>query len=332
MRGQCSEVKFLSGVDTAVLTGKVEINVLIPAHNSERRVGGVIANLGRQWLPGEVLLRVMVCANACGDNTAVEAQRALNRIKKPGKVETELIETSEAGQPQALNTMVARVPTGGRKQVVIELQDDSFPGMGALAVLAAAACLHPELGAIGVVPRAIPTYRSKNAGWGEKVAFVISKLDYYSREVLIDRLCAFDPEVMGEFPDLASVDLFMVQEAMKLAGGYGIIDPCEAVVFNRVPETLLDLVRQRLMYLGITKQMIRAYPDYRELVGQVRGPRVKRVFKDFLFSDCPEGLDFGMGDRIGALVVMVGTRIMAGFYDKLFPYQSSKRGRINSAI
>src|SRR3989344_5661818 len=307
MRGQCSEVKFLSGVDTAVLTRKVEINVLIPAHNSERRVGGVIANLGRQWLPGEVLLRVMVCANACGDNTAVEAQRALNR-------------------------MVARVPTGGRKQVVIELQDDSFPGMGALAVLAAAACLHPELGAIGVVPRAIPTYRSKNAGWGEKVAFVISKLDYYSREVLIDRLCAFDPEVMGEFPDLASVDLFMVQEAMKLAGGYGIIDPCEAVVFNRVPETLLDLVRQRLMYLGITKQMIRAYPDYRELVGQVRGPRVKRVFKDFLFSDCPEGLDFGMGDRIGALVVMVGTRIMAGFYDKLFPYRSSKRGRINSAI
>ena len=150
--------------------------------------------------------------------------------------------------------------------------------------------------------------------------------------MLIDRLCAFDPEVMGEFPDLASVDLFMVQEAMKLAGGYGIIDPCEAVVFNRVPETLLDLVRQRLMYLGITKQMIRAYPDYRELVGQVRGPRVKRVFKDFLFSDCPEGLDFGMGDRIGALVVMVGTRIMAGFYDKLFPYRSSKRGRINSAI
>src|SRR3989344_2955279 len=286
MRGQCSEVKFLSGVDTAVLTRKVEINVLIPAHNSERRVGGVIANLGRQWLPGEVLLRVMVCANACGDNTAVEAQRALNRIKKPGKVETELIETSEAGQPQALNTIVARVPTGGRKLGGIELQDDSFPGMVALAVFAAAACLHPELGAIGVVPRAIPTYRSKNAGWGEKVAFVISKLDYYSREVVIDR----------------------------------------------VPETLLDLVRQRLMYLGITKQMIRAYPDYRELVGQVRGPRVKRVFKDFLFSDCPEGLDFGMGDRIGALVVMVGTRIMAGFYDKLFPYRSSKRGRINSAI
>ena len=305
--------------------------VIIPAHNSEKRIGMVISNLCVQPMPKGVDLEVVVCANACVDRTAEAAEKALDRLrrKRPG-ARTKLIVTSTPGEPQALNTMIEYL--GEEREVVVGLNDDCFPTMGALACLGAAAMDNDRLGVVGVVPKPLPTYRGRSGKLAERIAVVDIELSRSGRELVVGRMYAFRPKIIGKFPNVMSEDGYMVWRSLTnhMSDGYGVIDESVAAVYHRVPTSFEDLLKQRRIYAMGKRQIIREYPDFRELVLRARGESGRWFVRPENYLRA-EG-DFSIFERIMALGVAAYGKIASLVEDKVRPAQSSLRERVASAI
>lgn len=306
------------------------VAVVIPAHNSEARVGGVINNLAHQPLPDNQRLQVVVCANACNDATAVKASRALDHLVCKTGADAELIVTDIPGQANALNRMVERVGDGHK--YVIELQDDSFPSMGAIGLLSMAMESNDGLGAMGVANRPIPTYRGRRGMRAEKVAFANQMMLRPGDKVIIDRVCAFRPEVVGSFPDIVSVDCYMMRQALVNSQGYGVLRADQAQVYHRIPSTFEDLVKQRKMYVRGWRQISKEIPDYNEVVGKATEgfglSKKEKILRLLTLS----GVGISMFDKLGAVGLYYLNRYWVRQGDGIGVYNSSERDRVWSSV
>jgi len=303
--------------------------VIIPAHNSERRIRGVLANLAAQPLPEEVRLRVLVCANACRDDTAGQASLGLDALCEARRgTETRLIETEVSGQANALNVLVQ---AAGEPGVVIELQDDVYPSKGALVNLVAAMAERPDLGAVSVTNMPIPEHKGRDGSWCAKVAYRLRTKDNFSKTGLVDRFAAFRPKVIGKFPDLVSVDCFMAMRSLDQAGGYGVIQPEVAEVFYRLPKTMGDLLDQQDMYVKGTLQARQWWRNnVRPVHEDLRKNKLKAAMDGMMKTMADKELS--LDEKLGVVALIFYGRLVSRLKNRLDPYRSGVRSRIWSSV
>lgn len=235
-----------------------KIDVLIPAHNSEGSIDKVIRNLSKQRIPINSHLHIVVCANACKDNTANVAKKALHLAYSRNKsINTSLIVTAQPGEPQALNKMLKKVGN----EIVIVVNDDVEPSESSLISLYVAMRNNEHISAIGVPSRPFPEFTGLDQPLPIRIANRISKI-YTERDIIIiGRMYAFRKSILNHFPNLISEDNYLTYMSLCKAKCYGILKNKQSYVYFKPPSTYTDVFKQVFMHSRSGIQFFRKYPE-----------------------------------------------------------------------
>lgn len=296
--------------------------IIIPAHNSEQRMARVLSNLASQKLSPSIVKRVIVCANGCRDRTAEIALRGLEKLQaEQPNTQVKLIEMSASGESLALNRMLMEIP---EVEFAVTLNDDVFPTRGALAALCAAMEANKTLAAIGVKNIPLKTNRRdpKRKFVAEFAEMLITPKEGNLK--LLGRFCAFRPSLIGEFPNIISVDSYIMYKSLENSDGYGIIEDQRSYVYYRVPSTLSDLVRQMMVYKKGNIQFRREFPEYEKV--RYKPEEVRKA----KFSNGSQ--EYPYLHRILGKIVLKTADLLVVSDIRLRKHTSSQRQRVKSTI
>ncbi len=247
-------------------------------------------------------------------------------VKRPN-AKINLIECDQPGEPLALNRMIESIPS---RNIVIGLNDDVFPTMGALATLYASMLDNPELGAIGVPP--LPLGLKTRRSWKRFVTNTADSIMHppRNRATIIGRMFAFRPNIIGSFPDLISEDLYLMYASLLHTEGFGQLCDGKSYVYYRMPGKFRDIMRQYIIYYLGSSQFSKNYPDYlgmlpeREQSNLTKNQRIYRL----LFKD----REYTLAQKITGRILARAALKIAKRIDRCNPPLTSKRPRILSSI
>jgi len=300
------------------------INVLIATRNGERTIGHVIDNLFSQPLPENTVLNLTICANGCTDQTVDVVREAYVRVPEAREdIQTQLIESDTPGHPHALNTMIRELD---EPEIVIALNDDVFPSMGSLQALYLAMVENPELGAIGIQERPIPTYRHKKASFAEKVGAAM--INGLPNGAIGGNMCAFRPKAIGEFPDIISEDVFLTFKSLSETGGYGIVNIEGENVYYFLPKSLADLVRDTVIHKTAERQYEREYPEHKDNYVALKEASKRHGIMRRISHRLGESGDHSRMSRLMAVAVYRLADLITGFNERIHPQDSSNYTRV----
>ena len=303
------------------------INVLIATRNGERTIGHVIDNLFSQPLPENTVLNLTICANGCTDQTVDVVREAYVRVPEAREdIQTQLIESDTPGHPHALNTMIRELD---EPEIVIALNDDVFPSMGSLQALYLAMVENPELGAIGIQGRPIPTYRHKKASFAEKVG--VAMINGQPDGAIGGNMCAFRPKAIGEFPDILSEDVFLTFKSLSETGGYGIVNIEGENVYYFLPKSLTDLVRDTVIHKTAERQFERRYPEHSDDYGALKQASKRRGIRNRFSHRLVENSEYSRSTRLTAVAVYRLADLITGFNEIMYPQVSAQYNRVNKS-
>ncbi len=234
------------------------IDILIPAHNSSQSIDKVIRNLASQNVPINSKVNIVVCANACKDHTLKVAKKALEcATLQKMNIKTLLIETSQPGEPQALNRMLKKISN----DIVIVVNDDVEPSQNSLATLYVAMKENPKICAIGVPSRPSPNFVGVTQVLPIRIANRINQL-YLEKDItIVGRMYAFRKSIVNHFPNIMSEDNFLTYMSLIKSSGYGIVKDGRSYVYYNPPSTYSDVFNQTFMHSISGVQFFRKYPD-----------------------------------------------------------------------
>lgn len=297
------------------------IVVLIPAHNSEKSIAQVIGNLSIQTLPNRSHLHIVVCVNACSDNTFHVARKALRKVStKNSKITNLLIATSQPGEPQALNRMLKKIDN----EIVLVVNDDVLPTENSLASLYIAMRKNENIPAIGVPSRPFPEYRGQDQPLPIRLANYISKSHAENDITIIGRMYAFRRTIIDYFPNIMAEDDYLTYISLLKANCYGILHDGKSFVYFKPPSTFSDVFSQSLTYSRCGVQFFREYPDAWDLFLDIEG-QMSMIIKKKLSDEDSEI------KKIAKLIQDCTWRI-ANLSEKISPIKGSHRDRITSTI
>lgn len=210
----------------------LSVSVCVPAYNEENNITNVLMSLSHQIMKDVRINQIVVVSSGSTDKTVdiVEKMSGFDsRIKL-------LKQGQRYGKASAINEFLK---VAGNDVIVLE-SADTIPGKQTIEKL----CLpfkDPKVGMVGAHP--IPV-NDRNSFMG-----YVSNLEW----ALHDRISKKRPKcgeliafrkVFGIIPkDIAVDEAWMQYEVM--ASGYKIVYVPEAIVYNKGPETVTDLIKQR---------------------------------------------------------------------------------------
>lgn len=206
-----------------------KVTMGICAYNEEANIYWLLEALQKERLD-----EIIVVASGCTDNTVV--------IAKAFKNVAVIEEPTRSGKASAINLILKQA----KGDIVILESADTIPGPGSLNRLVRAFD-EPSVGMAGARP--IPMNpRNSLAGY---VSSLIWDLHHAvsTRNPKMGEVVAFRKTFERITPDIL-VDEANIEILLR-GQGYEIIYEPQAIVYNKGPETLKDLVRQRRrVYLG----------------------------------------------------------------------------------
>lgn len=312
-------VEIISRLEDYVPNGQICVG--IPAHNNESGIGKVLANLASQSRPTGTKLNILVYANGCNDGTADQAKIAASQFENGRDVVIKVAEDKVPSQANALNKITDYFSD---QPIVLEVQDDVDPKPGTLHNCWLAAHQKSDRGVMGVPSGVV---LRDNSFW-ERVSHLVAKATILpiSERYIVDRLCAYRPSIIGTFPDIVSVDCFMMLQSVKKSSGYGILCRELGEVCTRIPSTSKDIIKQRIMHDRGYAQALNL-PGYRDMLPKLNNGVEKINWRDKIVLENEDALVkffalclVGMGG--------IGFRLLT----KRFPYNSSRRDRIKTAV
>jgi hypothetical protein len=292
------------------------INIIIPTHKSTT-VDTVIARIGEEPFPENTRVRLVVCANGARDGTAALASYALVAFHSKVPNSTFIsVGTEVAGEPQALNQMVALIRDGARTDhsdnIVIGINDDVLPTPGSICALYLAMLANPDLGSIGVVPKPI--------GYEARLVSRIAAATQagIGEDIIWGKMYAFRPSVIGDFPeDLIAEDLFMLHQSIVRSEGFGIIQDGQSFVHYTLPTNLRDVWRESLLHWRAASQFNRRYPE----IGIFSASKSSR-------RRIRRQSEFGLAIRLLGALVSRNARLFISVSENLRPTGTAIRDRI----
>lgn len=318
--GRIEIIDQISSSDFTKYSGS-KIVVLIPAHNSENSITRVIENLAKQRIPNRSHLRIVVCANACKDNTVIVAEMALLSARtKNTRITTSLIVTSQPGEPQALNRMLKKVTN----EIVIVINDDVAPTKNSLVSLYIAMRNNEHIPAIGVPPRPSPEFTGIDQPLPIRIANQIGKIYTEAAVTIVGQMYAFRKSVIDYFPDIMSEDDYLTYLCLCKAKCYGILNDGHSYVYYKPPSTLSDVFEQLIVYARCGVQFSREYPEAADLFIEIEERMGLFENKNIFDGDTQV--------KKIALNMLDCARKIATLEEKINPIQGSLRKRVASTL
>ncbi len=314
-RGTLQVLAGRRAVSDSLTLGAV-LNIIIPAHRSPDTVGAVIEAISHETFPSGWTVRLVVCANGSRDETAAKAAEAAVTFCEVVEGSTYIVVATETpGEPQALNLMVdlIREPSSHQDEIIIGVNDDVIPSPGSIVALYSAMVDNPDMGAIGVVPRAAAYENS----WVSTIAAATQA--HIGETTIWGKLFAFRPSVIQGFrEDLIAEDIYMMYRCAITAHPYGIISDERTYVYYFVPNRLRDVLRESMLHFRAALQFKREYGTL-DFLGQ-HGTRKKAQSEFNLATRTLARLI----NRLAMLLVIMG--------ETLRPSRTSLRTRIKTRI
>ena len=221
------------------------VAMCLPAYNEEANLKRLLPKLIRE----RDLTEIVVIASGCTDNTVEVARSFEPRVRV-------LVQPEREGKASAINLFLQETST----PIVIMESTDTLPGTGAIRHMLNR-FLDPEVGAVGSrpIPSNLPNtvmgiaahilWRAhhyialEHAKIGEMVAWrrLNSRIEL---EGTLEEFFEASSEALFQLADSTAVDEAFI-EASIIAAGYKVVYEPLAVTYNRGPDNMTDLIKQR---------------------------------------------------------------------------------------
>ena len=225
-----------------------DVAMCLPAYNEEANLKELLPKLVRE----RDLTEIVVIASGCTDKTVEVARSFEPRVRV-------LVQSQREGKASAINLFLRETST----PVVIMESTDTLPGTGAIRYMLDR-FLDPKVGAVGSrpIPSNIPNtvmgiaahilWRAhhyialEHAKIGEMVAWKRLEGDRSELELASTPEAFFETsaDALFKLADTTSVDEAFI-EASIVAAGYEVVYEPLAVIYNRGPNNISDLISQR---------------------------------------------------------------------------------------
>ena len=225
-----------------------DVAMCLPAYNEEANLRKLLPKLIRE----RDLTEIVVIASGCTDKTVEVARSFEPRVKV-------LVQEEREGKASAINFFLRETST----PIIIMESTDTLPGSGAVRHMLER-FLDPKVGAVGSrpIPSNLPNtimgiaahilWRAhhyialEHAKIGEMVAWRRLEGDRSELE-LADTPEAFfetSADALFKLADTTAVDEAFIEASIKAAGYEVVYEPL-AVTYNRGPDNMTDLIKQR---------------------------------------------------------------------------------------
>jgi len=207
----------------------------ICAYNEEKNIGRLLNNLIHQKLNKKFRLdKIEVIASGCTDRTE-EITR--NLAKKHKKIKLS-VEEERRGKASAVNILIRNC----NSSILILESADTLPAKGAINKMLIP-FLDSNVGAVGVRPVPIDDW---NHFTGFTVHMIWNLLHRMSEagDVKLGELCAYRRKLIKEMPLESATDEAYLQGLVEKTSFKIVYEP-KALVYNKGPSTLHDLIKQR---------------------------------------------------------------------------------------
>ena len=254
--------------------------ILIPAHNEEKLLPDLLANLRALDYP-EKRYRVHVVADNCTDNTAELARRG-------GAVAHERTNLEQRGKGYALQWLLGQIWAASIPyDAVVILDADSIVSPNFLTVMD---------GRLARGERAIQAYyavRDPDRSWSVALRYAALAVLHYLRPLgrmvlggsvgLKGNGMVFAASIVRRYPWSASLTEDIEYHMALVLGGERVTFAHDAVVWAEMPGTLADAQSQNVRWERGRLEMVRIYVP--KLLagawGELRSKRVKRAYMLF---------------------------------------------------
>lgn len=211
---------------------RFSVSIGIMAYNEEAIIGSLLQAILKQTFHDAQLQEIFVVASGCTDNTE-NIVRHYMQIDQRIKL---LVQPQREGKASAINLFLENASG----DIMIVESADTVPAKGALEKLVAP-FLVPKVGMTGAHP--IPI-NSKDSFIG----FTVHLMWTLHHKIALDRpklgeLVAFR-NIVKEIPERTAVDEASI-ESIVVEKGYELCYVPEAIVKNKGPENIRDLIKQR---------------------------------------------------------------------------------------
>lgn len=207
----------------------LEVAICLPAHNEAKNIFNILEGLCNQKNEKVKINRVVVVSSASTDGT----NEIVNNYKKEHPCVKLIRQDTREGKASAINLFLKQT----KEPVVILQSTDTIPTMTTIEELCKPFINDPSIGLTGGAP--IPV-NDRNCF----VGYVVHMWWWFHRNIpRFGEIIAFR-NVIGTISPTTAVDEAYIQ-AKIIQLGYKAVHVEKAIIYNKGPETVSDLIKQR---------------------------------------------------------------------------------------
>ncbi len=211
------------------MKNQLSVSICIPAFNEERNIEVLLKNLLLQKTHHIKINKIIVVSSASTDNTD---QKVLEFAKKDPRIKL-LVQKKREGKAAAINTFLKEV----NDEVVVIQSADTIPTPDTIENLCVPFLANPKIGMTGGAPHPVNDPRTF-------LGFVIHSWWWFHRNIpRFGEIIAYR-NLLERISSTTAVDEAYIQ-AKIVQLGYSVVHIDTAIVYNKGPEHVRDLIKQR---------------------------------------------------------------------------------------
>jgi len=207
----------------------ISVSICIPAYNEEQNIGNILKGLLRQKTKLVKVNKICVVTSGCTDSTTAIVSKVAKRISNV----ILLRQKKREGKASAINEFLKKF----HDPIVVVQSADTIPQDDTIEKLCSPLVNDQSVGMTGGAP--FPVNDPNNL-----VGYIIHTWWWFHRHIpRFGEIIAFR-NILDRISTHTAVDEAFIQAKM-IQKGYNVVHVDEAVVRNKGPETIGDLVKQR---------------------------------------------------------------------------------------